>query len=126
MYSAYRKKVEQMQRSTVRNTRIACFIGASLLHFVASAILLALQTSCAFPRCVDGIRFEMFRTVMHVPLFITPWVNLPSPDLDYDRDPMLTVWLLLNAVLAVSLYRGVAFAGYRGYRCWRARRWDKL
>lgn len=126
MYSDYDKKIELMRRRSVRNTRIACFIGASLVHFAASAILLALQTSCAFPRCIEGIRFEIFRAVMHVPLFLTPWFSLPSPDLDYVRDPMLGVWLALNAVLAVALYWGVAIAVYRGYRYWRAWKWEQL
>jgi len=127
MYSDYRTTVvDEMQRRMRRNTRIAAFVGASLLHVVASTMLLALQTSCAYPRCVDGITFETFRAVMHVPLFVTPWLGLPSPDLDYVRDPMLALWLVLNAIMAVALYWGLAIAGYRGYRCWRARQWEKL
>ncbi|PTR34819.1 hypothetical protein C8J98_10176 [Luteibacter sp. OK325] len=126
MYPDYEKKVDHMQRSMRRNTCIAGLVGASLLHFVASAMLLALQTSCAYPRCVDGIAFEIFRAVMHVPLFITPWLGLPSPDLDYVRDPMLIVWLALNAVMAVALYWTLAIAGYRVYRYRRARQWEKL
>ena len=126
MYSEYDKRIEGMRRRSERNTRIACFVGASLLHFVASAVLLALQTSFAFPRCIEGVRFEVFRAVMHVPLFLTPWFSLPSPDLDYVRDPMLTVWLGLNAVLAVALYWGLAIAVRRGYRYWRARQWVRL
>lgn len=126
MYSDYEKKVNAMQRGMRRNTRIACFVGASLLHFVASTMLLALQTSCAYPRCVDGIAFELFRAIMHVPLFVTPWLGLPSHDLDYVRDPMLALFLVLNAVLAVALYWGVAIVGYRVYRYRRARQWKKL
>jgi hypothetical protein len=126
MYSDYGKKVDAMQRRMLRSTRIACFIGASLLHFVASTMLLALQTSCAYPRCVEGIPFEIFRAVMHVPLFVTPWLGLPSPDLDYVRDPMLILCLVLNAVMAVALYWGLGIAGYRVHRYRRARQWEKL
>jgi len=126
MYRDDGKKVDDTQQRMVRNTRIACFVGASLLHFVASTMLLALQTSCVYPRCVGGIPFEVFRAVMHVPLFITPWLGLPSPDLDYPRDPMLALWLVLNAVMAVALYWGLGIAGYRVYRYWRARQWEKL
>ena len=126
MYSDYRTKVNEIQCRMLRNTRIACFVGASLLHFVASTMLLALQTSCAYPRCVDGIAFEIFRAAMHVPLFSTPWLGLPSPDLDFVRDPILAVWLALNAVMAVALCWGTAIAGYRGFRYWRARQWEKL
>lgn len=125
MYWDYGKKVDDMQRRMVRNTRIACFVGASLLHFVASAMLLALQTSCAYPRCVDGMAFETFRAVMHVPLFVTPWLGLPSPDLDFERDPMLAPWLVLNAVMAVALTWSVAMAGRRGYILWQKRRYEK-
>jgi len=126
MYSDYQIDVEAMQRHTRRNTRIAGFVGASLLHVVASTMLLALQTSCAFPRCVEGIPFEIFRAVMHVPLFVTPWLGLPSPDVDYVRDPMLTLWLVLNATAAVALYWALGIAGYRVYRYRRARQWEKL
>jgi len=126
MYSDYRIKLDDMQRRALRNTRIAFFIGASLVHFVASTILLAMQTSCAYPRCVEGIPFEIFRAVMHVPLFITPWLGLPSPDLEFERDPMLACWLVLNAVAAIALYWGLAFAGHRVYRYRRARQWEKL
>ena len=126
MYSDYDKKVNDERRRMLRNTRIACFSGAAFLHFVASTMLLALQTSCTYPRCVDGIAFETFRAVMHVPLFVTPWLGLPSPDLDYVRDPKLFLFLALNAVTAVALCWGIAIAGYRGYRYWRARQWAKL
>jgi hypothetical protein len=126
MYSDYEKKVNNSRRRLLRNTRIACFVGASLLHFVASTMLLAFQTSCAYPRCVDGIAFEVFRGVMHVPLFVTPWLGLPSPDLDYVPDPMLSVLLVVNAVTAVALYWGLATVGHRVYRYWRARQWEKL
>jgi len=126
MYSDYQINVEAMQRRMRRNTRIACFVSASLLHVVASTMLLALQTSCAFPRCVEGIPFEIFRAVMHVPLFITPWLGLPSPDVDYVRDPMLTLWLVLNAIAAVALYWALGIAGYRVYRYRRARQWENL
>jgi hypothetical protein len=125
MYWDYGKKVDDLQRRMVRNTRIACFVGASLLHFVASAMLLALQTSCFYPRCVDSMAFEIFRAVMHVPLFITPWLGLPSPDLNYERDPMLALWLVLNAVLAMALYWGAVLAGRRGYVLWQAYRYEK-
>ncbi|HVI53839.1 MAG TPA: hypothetical protein VM621_02155 [Luteibacter sp.] len=125
MYPDHSKKAEHIRRRMVRNTRIAGFIGASLAHFAASALLLGLQTSCAVPPCVGGIRFEMFRAVMHVPLFITPWLGLPSPDHYYERDPMLGAWLLLNALLAVALYWAVGIAAHRGYRHWKARRWEK-
>lgn len=126
MYSDYQAKLDDMRRRMLRNTRIAFFVGASLVHVVASTMLLGLQTSCAYPRCVEGIPFELFRAVMHVPLFVTPWLGLPSPDLDYVRDPMLTLWLVLNAVMAVALYWGLAIAGHRVYRYRRARQWEKL
>jgi hypothetical protein len=126
MYTDYEKKVNDGRRRMRRNTRIAGFVGASLVHFVASTMLLALQTSCAYPRCVDGIAFEVFRAVMHVPLFVTPWLGLPPPDLDYIRDPMLSVLLIVNAVTAVALYWGLATVGRRGYRYWKARQWKKL
>ncbi len=125
MYWDYGKRVDDIQRRMVRNTRIACFVGASAIHIFASGMLLALQTSCAFPRCVEGTAFEMFRAMMHVPLFVTPWLGLPSPDLDFERDPLLFPFLVLNAVLAVGLYGGVGIAGRRSYQFWATRQYRK-
>jgi hypothetical protein len=126
MANGYQDKVNDIERRMRRRTRLAFFVGASVLHVTATSILFALQTSCAYPRCVDGIGFEVFRAVMHVPLFVTPWLGLPSPDVDFVRDPALFPVVLLNAVLAVALYWGAAVAGYRGHRYWRARQWEKL
>lgn len=126
MASNYRDIVNAMERRMRRRTRLAFFVGASLVHAVATCVLLALQTSCAYPRCVDGLGFEVFRAVMHVPLFVTPWLGLPSPDVDFVRDAALLPVVLLNAVLAVALYGGTAIAGHRAYRYWRARQWEKL
>ena len=122
----YRDKVNDTERRMRRRTRLAFFVGASILHVTATSILFALQTSCAYPRCVDGIGFEVFRAVMHVPLFVTPWLGLPSPDVDFGRDPPLLPLVMVNAALAVALYWGAAVAGYRGYRYWRARQWERL
>lgn len=126
MYQDYEKKAEDIRRRMVRHTRIACFVMSSVAHVFASLLLLALQTSCFVPRCVSGIGFEIFRSVMRVPLFVTPWLELPPPDLDYVRDWNLLPLLALNAALAVTLYWGLGAAAYRGYRCWRARQWEKL
>jgi hypothetical protein len=126
MYQDHEKRVEDIRRRTARESRIACFVMAFLAHMIASGALLALQTSCFVPRCVDSIGFDVFRSIMHVPLFVTPWLSLPSPDLDYVRDWTLLPLLVLNATLAVTLYWGLGAAVYRGYRYWRARQWERL
>lgn len=125
MYWDYGKRVDDFQRRMVRHTRIAIFIGGSMVHFVASSMLLAMQTSCAWPPCVDGIWFELFRGVMHLPLFVTPWLGLPPPNLDYVRDPALMPLLMLNAALATALYWGSWIAVRRGYAFGKARRYAK-
>jgi hypothetical protein len=126
MASDYRDKVNDIERRMRRRTRLAFFIGASAVHVTATSMLFALQTSCAYPRCVGGIGFEVFRAVMHVPLFVTPWLGLPSPDVDFVRDPALLPLVTVNAALAVALYWAAAVAGYRGYRYGRDRQWEKL
>jgi hypothetical protein len=126
MVDVFRTAASDIRRRMVRNTRIACFIGALAIHLVATGMLLGLQTSCAFPRCVEGTGFEIFSAVMRVPLFATPWLSFPSPDLDFEHDPLLFPFVLLNAVLAVTLYWGVAIVGCRVHRRWRAHQWEKL
>src|ERR1700744_2560561 len=126
MYQDHQKKVEDIRRRMARDAHIACFVMASVAHMFASGALLAVQTSCFAPRCVDGIGFDIFRAAISFPLFVPPWLSLPSPDLDYVRDWTLLPMLVLNAVLAVTLYWGLGVAAYRGYRYWRARQWEKL
>lgn len=103
-------------------TGIACFIAAVMAHLLASLSLLLWQTSCLYPRCIDGLGFDIVRAIMRVPLFITPYLSLPSPDADFVRGWTLFGLLIVNAMMAVALYLGMTIAACRGYAWWRTRK----
>lgn len=121
MYWDVGREVEVIQRRMVRRTRAACFIAAVMAHLLASLSLLMWQTSCFDPRCVDGLGFDVFRALMRVPLFITPWLDLPSPDADFVRGWALFGLLIVNAAMASALYSSMAIAVLRGHTWWRLR-----
>lgn len=122
MYWDLYKQVKAIQRRMVCRTRAACFVAATLLHLLLSVFVLLWQTSCADPRCVTGLHFDIVRAAMHVPLFVTPWLGLPSPDAEFHPGVALFAWLAANAAMAVLLYSGVFLAVRRGYHWWQGRR----
>ena len=93
-----------------------------MVHLLASLSLLMWQTSCLYPRCIDGIGFDIIRAIMRVPLFITPWLDLPSPDADFVRGWTLFGLLIANAMMAVALYLCMMIAARRGYAWWQTRK----
>jgi hypothetical protein len=114
MYWDVGREVEAIQRRMMRRTRAACFIAAVMAHLMASLALLTWQTSCFYPRCVDGVAFDIVRALVRVPLFLTPWVDLPSPDADFVRGWALFGLLIVNAAMASALYSGITIAARRG------------
>jgi hypothetical protein len=122
MYWDVGREVEAIQRRMACRTRIACFIAAVMVHLLASLSLLMWQTSCLYPRCIDGIGFDIIRAIMRVPLFITPWLDLPSPDADFVRGWTLFGLLIANAMMAVALYLCMMIAARRGYAWWQTRK----
>lgn len=122
MFWDVQKEAEAIVRRMVVTTRLVGFIVASLVQLMASLAVLFWQTSCLYPRCVQGPVFEILRGAIQVPLFVTPWLALPSPDDDFQRGWALFGYLVLNATLAVLLYGGLAVAARRGYAWWRISR----
>lgn len=120
MYWDTHKKARAIQRRMACRTRIAWFTAGSLLHLVLAVLVLLWQTSCDSPRCVEGIHFDIVRGAMRVPLFLTPWLGLPSPELEFHRAWPLFGWLVLNALMAVVFYWGLTLACRRGYVAWQA------
>jgi hypothetical protein len=122
MFWDVQKEAEAIVRRMVVTTRVAGFVVASLTHLMASLAVLFWQTSCLYPRCVQGTAFEVLRGAIRVPLFITPWLGLPSPDDDFHGGWALFGYLILNAMLAVLLYSALAAAARRGHVHWRISR----
>jgi hypothetical protein len=122
MYWDVGREVEAIQRRMACRTRIACFIAAAMAHLLASLSLLMWQTSCLYPRCIDGIGFDIVRAIMRVPLFITPYLDLPSPEADFVRGWTLFGLLIANATMAAALYSGMTIASRRGYARWQTRK----
>jgi len=122
MFWDMQKEADAIVRRMTIATRLVGFIVASLAHLMASLSLLLWQTSCLYPRCVQGLTFDLVRGVMQVPLFITPWLRLPSPDEDFHRGWALFGCLILNAMVAAIVYGSLTVAARRGYAWWRINR----
>jgi hypothetical protein len=116
------ERSEAIHRRMVRRTRIACVILGSIMHVIGTIFVLMWQTSCLDPPCADSIGFDMARGLAGVPLFVTPWLALPSPELDFVGGWPLFALMLLNATLAVLFYWGLARLVRRGYVRWRINR----
>lgn len=123
MYWDTYKEARAIQRKMACRTRIAWFTAGSLSHLVLAVFFLLWQTSCDAPQCVEGIHFDIVRGVMHVPLFVTPWLGLPSPEAEFHGGWPLFGWLVLNALMAAAFYWGLAVACRRGYATWQ--RWRR-
>jgi hypothetical protein len=122
MFWDMQKEADAIVRRMTIATRLVGFIVASLAHLMASLSVLLWQTSCLYPRCVQGLTFDIVRGVMQVPLFVTPWLGLPSPDDDFQRGWALFGCLVLNAMLAVLVYAGLTMAARRCHAGWRVSR----
>jgi len=116
------ERIEAIQRRMVRRTRIACVILGSIMHVIGTILVLMWQTSCLHPPCAESIGFDMARGLVGIPLFATPWLELPSPQVDFVGGWQLFALMLLNAILAVLVYWGLARLVHRGYVRWRVNR----
>lgn len=122
MFWDMQKVADAIVRRMTIATYLVGFIVASLVHLMASLSVLLWQTSCLYPRCVEGPAFDLVRGVMQVPLFATPWLQLPSPDEDFQRGWGLFGGLVLNAMLAVLVYAGLVMTVRRCHARWRINR----
>lgn len=122
MFWDMQREADAIVRRMTIATRLVGFIVASLAHLMATLSVLLWQTSCLYPRCVEGLTFDIVRGVMQAPLFVTPWLRLPPPEEDFQRGWALFGCLVLNAILAVLLYAGLTMAARRCHAWWRVSR----
>lgn len=115
MFRDIHKEVKAIRRRMVRRARMAGFVGAAMAHLVASFFLLLWQTSCVYPRCVDGLAFDTTRALLGVPLFVTPWLSLPTPEADFNEGWILFGLLIGNAVSAVACWWAAGAGVHHAY-----------
>lgn len=120
MFWDVHREVKAIRRRMACRMRITVFLAASMGHLVAALLMLLWQTSCVYPRCVDGSAFDGIRALIGVPLFVTPWISLPSAELDFNEGWTLFGLLAANAVMAVAFW-WTAYVGARHAYAWCAR-----
>lgn len=111
--------IEAMERASRWKMRGAMFVFGWLAHFMGSALILARQTVCAWPPCVDSWIFTAIRGAWLAPVFLTPWAEFPAVEDELIRSWPLIGLLALNAALATACVALLWFVA----KC--ARAWHK-
>ena len=86
---------------------------AVIAHLWLALMALASRTACAFPPCQASWVVEAWRWIMGVPLFATPWLQLPTDEWEFAWTAGWVVLTVLNSSLAVPLFIGLVRCGAR-------------
>ncbi|HEY4292804.1 MAG TPA: hypothetical protein VGM71_07170 [Luteibacter sp.] len=79
---------------------------AVIAHLWLALMALASRTACVFPPCNASFAIESWRWLMSLPLFVTPWLQLPTDGWEFACTVQWVVLTVLNSCLAVALFIG--------------------
>lgn len=108
--------IQESDRRSLRRVRGAFVVLAVIAHLWFALMALASRTACVFPPCEASWAVEAWRWLMGVPLFATPWLQLPTDDWEFAWTPRWVLLMILNSCLAVPLIYTFARGALTAFR----------